>query len=101
MFASLAEGFGLPVLEALQHGLPTACSNVSSMPEVAGEAALYFDPRDVDAIRAAIERLLSDEQLAAGLRLAGPQRAAQFSWERAARETVECYRRAWAATSAS
>ena len=68
-FPSLAEGFGLPVLEAMARGLPVACSDATSLPEVAGDAALYFDPLDVPAMTGAIERLLADDELRA--RLAG------------------------------
>lgn len=92
-FPSLAEGFGLPVLEAMQHGTPVATSNLSSMPEVGGDAALYFDPYDVDSIAAAIDRLLDDEDLRSRLAVAGRERAARFSWCRAAEQTVAAYER--------
>jgi glycosyltransferase involved in cell wall biosynthesis len=94
VFPSLAEGFGLPVLEALERGLPVACSNVSSLPEVAGPAARYFDPLDVDEIRQSIEDLLTDSQLAARYAKAGREQARRFSWERSARETLAVYERA-------
>jgi glycosyltransferase involved in cell wall biosynthesis len=97
VFPSLYEGFGLPVLEAMAREVPVACSDRSSLPEVAGDAALLFDPEDVDAIRSATERLLTDAELAARLRAAGRERAATFTWVRAAALTVECYRRALAA----
>ena len=101
VFPSLAEGFGLPVLDALVRGTPTACSKSSSLPEVAGEAALYFDPNDVEGITRAIETLLSDDALRARLRKAGPARARGFTWERTAQATLESYRRAAAATARS
>jgi len=91
--ASLYEGFGLPALEALACGAPVACSNTSSLPEVVGEAGLLFDPLDVDAIAVAIRRAMSDPQLRAELRRCGLKRAAQFTWDRVAQQTVEVYRR--------
>ena len=94
VFPSLAEGFGLPVLEAMARGVPVVCSNTSSLPEIAGDAALQFDPLDVSTIAAAMERVLGDGELAGRLRAAGPPQAAQFSWARAARETAASYERA-------
>jgi glycosyltransferase involved in cell wall biosynthesis len=91
---SLYEGFGLPVLEAMVRGVPVASSNRSSLPEVAGDAALLFDPTDERAIRAAIERVLGDPEEAERLRDAGRRRAAAFSWERTAELTVASYERA-------
>ena len=91
---SLAEGFGLPVLEAMVRGTPVACSRVSSLPEVAGEAALYFEPLDTRAITEALDRLLTDEQLRARLRKAGLSQAAKFSWQSAAEGTLASYERA-------
>jgi glycosyltransferase involved in cell wall biosynthesis len=95
-FPSLAEGFGLPVLEAMARGVPVACSNATSLPEVAGDAALYFDPRDVPAMTVAIARLLGDGDLRARLAAAGRDRAARFTWERTAQATLVSYERALA-----
>ncbi len=94
VFPSLYEGFGLPVLEAMARGVPVACSNASSLPEVAGEAALLFDPHDERAIAYALQRLLTDAALADGLRDAGRARSLEFTWERAARATIDSYLRA-------
>jgi glycosyltransferase involved in cell wall biosynthesis len=94
VFPSLAEGFGLPVLEAMQRRVPVACSNVSAIPEVAGDAARYFDPLSAEEIATAVDELLSDRPLAARLAAAGTVRAGAFSWERVAKETVASYERA-------
>lgn len=91
---SLVEGFGLPVLEAMARSTPVACSRDSAPGEVAGDAALAFDPTSVDEIAGAIRALLTDDALQARLRAAGPARAAQFTWARCADETMAVYRRA-------
>jgi len=91
VFPSLAEGFGLPVLEALRRGLPVACSNATSLPEVGGDAVLYFDPADTGAIAEAIDRLLTDRELRERLRAAGPLQAAKFSWKATAEATIASY----------
>ncbi len=77
---SLIEGFGLPVLEAMARGVPVACSNRPALPEVAGDAALLFDPEDQQAVTEAIRRLLGDEELARTLAERGRRRAEAFSW---------------------
>jgi glycosyltransferase involved in cell wall biosynthesis len=94
VFPSLAEGFGLPVLEAMLRGAPVACSNTTSLPEVAGDAALLFDPLDVEAIAVSVRRILKDAELAERLRAAGRERARKFSWDDAARRTLDCYHKA-------
>ncbi len=91
VFPSLHEGFGLPLLEAMACGVPVVTSNVSSMPEVAGDAATLVDPRDGEGLAAAIGRLLRDEALRDRLREAGIARARQFSWEATARRTLDAY----------
>ncbi|PDV99075.1 glycosyltransferase family 4 protein [Candidatus Chloroploca asiatica] len=93
VFPSLYEGFGLPVLEAMACGAPVVTSNVSSLPEVAGDAALLVDPCDTAAIAAAIRRIIEEPGLAERLRTRGLARAAQFSWERTAEETLAVYHR--------
>jgi glycosyltransferase involved in cell wall biosynthesis len=94
VFPSLYEGFGLPVLEAMARGVPVACSDASSLPEVAGDATLLFDPRDAGEIAAALRRLLCDEPLRERLVAQGRERAKEFTWERAASLTIDSYARA-------
>jgi glycosyltransferase involved in cell wall biosynthesis len=88
---SLYEGFGLPTLEAMACGTPVACSDTSSLPEVTGDAALHFDPREVGAMTDALRRLLGDADLRAVLRGRGLERVVGFSWERVAAETRAVY----------
>ena len=94
VFTSRYEGFGMTVLEAMARGVPVAASRASAIPEVAGDAALLFDPDSTEEIAGAIRSLIGDEELRARLTEAGRNRAAQFSWERTARGTLETYRRA-------
>ena len=86
---SLYEGFCMPVLEAMACGTPVICSNVSSLPEVAGDAALTFDPHDVDAMAAAMARALGDRPLRAELVRRGLEQAARFTWQRCARQVLD------------
>ena len=92
VYPSLYEGFGLPVLEAMSRGTPCVVSTSSSLPEVAGEAALPVDPRSVAGLAEAIELVTSDRDLAARLREAGLARAARFSWDETARRTLDVYK---------
>ncbi len=94
VYPSLYEGFGLPPLEAMACGTPVITSNVSSLPEVVGEAGLTVDPMDSKGLAEAIHRVLGDETLRQSMREQGLARAGRFSWAKAARETVEVYRRA-------
>jgi len=94
VFPSLREGFGLPVLEAMRRGVPVACSNASSLPEVGGDAVRYFNPLDVDDIGSAVTDVLEHPALAARLVSVGHDRAEAFTWERTARGTFESYERA-------
>lgn len=92
VFPSEYEGFGLPVLEAMACGTPVACSNSASLPEVTGDAARLFEPTDVTSIANVLHDLLQDDTLRNELRQRGLHRAADFSWEQTARETLELYR---------
>jgi glycosyltransferase involved in cell wall biosynthesis len=84
------------VLEAMARGVPVACSYASSLPEVAGEAALLFDPHDEDEIARALMRIIDEEELRRGLIALGRERARRFTWARTARLTLESYARALA-----
>ncbi|HEX4114962.1 MAG TPA: glycosyltransferase family 1 protein [Solirubrobacteraceae bacterium] len=97
VFASINEGFGIPILEAMARGVPVACSNASSLPEVAGDAARYFDPYDVMDMGNALRELLDDRALAQRLIEQGRAREATFTWEATAQMTLESYERAWSA----
>jgi len=90
-FPSLYEGFGLPVLEAMSSGVPVVCSNSSSLPEVAGDAALMCEPLDVEGLTALLQRGLEDESWRMTAIEQGLQHAAGFSWERCAMETLQVY----------
>ena len=92
VFPSLYEGFGLPVLEAMSCGTPVACSNVSSLPEVAGDAAVLFDPNEEDSIASAIGSIITRDGLAQSLALRGVERARQFSWSKTAAQTLHAIR---------
>jgi glycosyltransferase involved in cell wall biosynthesis len=95
-FPSLHEGFGLPVLEAMRRGVPVVCSTAAPMPEVAGDAAVYFDPRSREDLTDAVSRVLTDPELAADLAERGARRAAGFTWAATAESTLASYERALA-----
>jgi len=89
---SFVEGFGLTVLEAMACGTPVVCSHTASLPEVAGDAAEYFDPSSVEDLARAIERVLESRDLQTDLRRKGLERARQFSWDESARRHCDVYR---------
>jgi glycosyltransferase involved in cell wall biosynthesis len=91
IFPSLYEGFGLPVLEALQCGTPVICSRTTALPEVAGEAALFIDPQDSDTLKQAMLQIITDDQLRSSLSHKAMDRAKQFSWKKCADRTIEAY----------
>jgi glycosyltransferase involved in cell wall biosynthesis len=93
VFPSVYEGFGIPPLEALACGAPVVCSNSSSLPEIVGDAAVLFDPLDVEGMTEAIDLVLRDEGVRLRLRGTGPSRAAQFTWDAAAERTHALYQR--------
>ncbi len=89
VFPSLYEGFGMPVLEAMACGTPVACSSSSSLPEVGGDAALYFDPMDIKGMREAIDQVMQNEALRNQLRARGFENVKRFSWKECARVVME------------
>ena len=92
LFPTLHEGFGLPLVEAMATGVPVAASNVYSIPEVGGDAILTFDPHDVEAMSAQLERALVDDELRERLVTRGFERARRFNWTESARQTAAVYR---------
>ena len=94
VYPSLFEGFGLPVLEAMQCGTPVIAGNRTSLPEVAGKAALLFDPFDTGALAEAIGQLIDNPGARAELRVKGLERARTFSWKTTARLTLQAYEQA-------
>jgi glycosyltransferase involved in cell wall biosynthesis len=92
VFPSLYEGFGLPILEAMACGTPVACSSVSSMPEVAGDAAILFDPYQEDSIAGAIRSMITESDISRRLSMRGLERSKEFSWSKTASRTLEVLR---------
>jgi glycosyltransferase involved in cell wall biosynthesis len=93
IYPSLYEGFGIPPLEAMSYGCPVICSNLSSIPEVVGDAAEFFNPYDSESIRMAIERVVDDSVRSDCLIARGQERLNYFSWEKCAKETLEVYKK--------
>jgi len=91
IYPSLYEGFGIPPLEAMSFNCPVVCSNVSSIPEVVGNAGLMFDPSDIESIRLTIEKVIGDIELQESLIARGQERLKMFSWEQCAKETLAVY----------
>ncbi len=91
VFPSLSEGFGLPPLEAMMRGVPVASSNATSLPEILGDAALYFNPLDVDDMVRVIKKTLSSDRVQKILIAKGFEQIKKYSWEKMAKETLKIY----------
>jgi len=94
IYASLSEGFGLIPLEAMLNGAPVAISNATCLPEVCGDAGIYFDPYDINDIAHVLNKLITDKQLSDSLRERGYRQVKKYSWERMAKQTLDVYRKA-------
>ena len=92
LFASIYEGFGIPVLEAFACDCPAVISNTSSLPEVGGDAVIYFNPTHKDEILKSVERVINNSELRRELILKGREQLKKFSWKKTAAETVEVYK---------
>lgn len=95
IYPSLFEGFGLPVLEAMACGLPVICSNTTSLPEIAGRAAVLVNPRSIQGLADAMQKLVFDERKKRELAKLGRKRVKDFSWELTARKTLKIYSEVW------
>ena len=92
VYPSFYEGFGLPILEAMINGCPVACSNTSSLPEVAGKAAEYFNPKNSEDISEKMEKIIFDNNLSKELISKGLIQSKKFSWRKCAEETLHVYK---------
>jgi len=93
------EGFGIPLIEAFSCGIPVVSSNASCLPEIGGDAAVYFDPDDIESLRDTMTRILSDKHLQTSMIEKGLSRATAFTWQRTAEQTLETYDRAISTTN--
>jgi glycosyltransferase involved in cell wall biosynthesis len=91
-FATLGEGFGLPVIEAMKCGCPVITASTTSLPEVGGDAALYVDPISVDDIASAMQRCIDDDELVSMMRERGLVQSSAFTWQATAQATLDVYR---------